>query len=101
MKDMKRNAPWCSPKVIIIFTPHLYQSVTEFRNLNAADRHTRTHEKHGDDKSLNCVCFPFQKVDFYAAYASVLCVCVCPIASSVEPTVTICDVIYFKATKTP
>ena len=74
-----------------------------FRNLNATDRLTRTQEKHGDDKSLHCVCFPFQKAEHYAAYATVLCVCVfvCPIASSVEPTVTIYDIIYFKATKTP
>jgi len=63
-----------------MFTPDLYQSVSWFRNLNATDRHTRTHENLGDIKSLHYVTLPLPATNLYIAD-----VCVRSLASSLEP----------------
>ena len=60
-------------KVIIMFTP-ICNNVTVFRSLNAADKHTRTHEQRGDVKVWVSERFPFPKAHHNAAYTAVLSV---------------------------
>ena len=60
-------------KVIIRFTP-ICNNVTVFRCLNAADKHTRTHEQCGDAKVWVLERFPFHKAYHNAAYTAVMSV---------------------------
>ena len=66
---------------IKIFSPHLYQSVWWFRCSNATDRHTRTHEQHGDVKSLHCILYrmflSIKSIIMLLILLYWVCVCVC------------------------
>ena len=52
------------------------QMVQKFKCYRQTDRHARTHEQHGDVKSVDFRKLSFPKICHYAVYTAVLSVCV-------------------------
>ena len=71
--------------------------VTRFKNVNAAVRHTSTHEKYGDVKSLYRILLSIPESQSFSCPIK-RSVCVCLLVSYVEPAdrLTLCVTSYFQ-----